>query len=45
MKLDIDKIIENLNEANADYVEYKVDFCKNGDIYSIKLKIEKKDEQ
>lgn len=44
MQLDIDKIIENIEEFNADSMEYKLTFCKDGELYNIKMKIEKVDE-
>lgn len=44
MQLDIDKIIENIEEFNADSMEYKLTYRKDGELYDIKMKIEKVDE-
>ena len=43
MQFDIDKIIKILNKANAGNVEYKLTYCKDGKMYSIKMKIEELD--
>lgn len=44
MTLDIDKIIENIEDFNADSMEYKVTYRKDGELYTIKMSIEKVDE-
>ncbi len=44
MQIDINKIIEQIEEFNADSMEYKLTFCKDGELYNIKMKIEKVDE-
>lgn len=37
---DINKMIEALEEFNADSVEYNLNYCKDGILYRIKLNIE-----
>ena len=44
MQIDIDKIIENIEDSNADSMEYKVTYRKDGELYNIKMSIEKVDE-
>lgn len=41
MQLDIDKMIDNIEDFNADSMEYKLEYSKEGERYSIKFKIEK----
>ena len=43
MTLDIDKMIENIEDMNADSMEYKLTYRKDGKMYSIKMKIEELD--
>lgn len=44
MQIDIDKIIENIEKLNADSMECKLTFYKDGELYNIKMEIEKVDE-
>lgn len=44
MIIDIDKIIEDIEEFCADSMEYKLTYRKDGELYNIKMNIEKVDE-
>ena len=44
MTIDINKIIEATEEFNADVVEYKLTYSKDGELYNIKMTIKKVDE-
>lgn len=42
---DMDKMIESLEEFNADSVDYNLNYRKDGVLYKIKLSIEVMDEE
>ena len=44
MIIDINKIIENIEDFNADSMESKLAYRKDGELYNITIRIEKVDE-
>lgn len=43
MKIDIDKAVEIASEMNADSMKYELKYCTNGEVYAIKIVIERVD--
>ena len=43
MKIDIDKAVETVSEMNAASMKYELKYCTNGEVYAIKIVIERVD--
>lgn len=45
MMIDIDKIVENIEDSGAESVEYKASYTRDGEFYTLRIRVEKKERE